>query len=128
MADPANVIAIDDIQMITGLACQVAVSPEEDIEALILRLNTLETAVSEAVEEDEELEGEAAVTELRESAEDAPVIKLVYSVLGQAVTEGASDIHFEPGEGEMRVRSAWTASSMRRRACRSGWSRAWSRA
>jgi type IV pilus assembly protein PilB len=104
MADPANVIAIDDVSMITGLTCQVAVSAEEDIDALILRLNTLETAVSEAVEEEEELEGEAAVTELRESAEDAPVIKLVYSVLGQAVTEGASDIHFEPGEGEMRVR------------------------
>ena len=103
MADPANVIAIDDVQMITGLACEVAVAAEEDIEALILRLNTLETAVSEAIEEDEE-EDEAQVTELRESAEDAPVIKLVYSILGQAVTEGASDIHFEVGDGEMRVR------------------------
>ena len=38
------------------------------------------------------------------SAEDAPVIKLVYSILGQAVGEGASDVHFEPGEDEMRVR------------------------
>ena len=104
MADPANVIAIDDVQMITGLACQVAVAAEEDIEALIIRLNTLESAVSEAIEEEEEAEGDAAVTELRESAEDAPVIKLVYSILGQAVNEGASDIHFEPGEGDMRVR------------------------
>ncbi len=104
MADPANVIAIDDVQMITGLACRVAVAAEEDIEALVLRLNTLESAVSKAVADEEELEGEAAVTELRESAEDAPVIKLVYSILGQAVNEGASDIHFEAGEGEMRVR------------------------
>jgi type IV pilus assembly protein PilB len=103
MADPANVIAIDDVQMITGLACEVAVAADEDIDALVLRLNTLETAVSEAIEEDEE-EDEAQVTELRESAEDAPVIKLVYSILGQAVTEGASDIHFEVGDGEMRVR------------------------
>ena len=38
------------------------------------------------------------------SAEDAPVIKLVYSILGQAVGEGASDVHFEPGEDQMRVR------------------------
>ena len=38
------------------------------------------------------------------SAEDAPVIKLVYSILGQAVGEGASDIHLEPEEGELRVR------------------------
>ena len=77
---------------------------EDDIEALIGRMNTLETAVSEAVAEEEELEGEAEVTELHESADDAPVIKLVYSVLAQAVGEGASDIHFEPDEGEMRVR------------------------
>jgi type IV pilus assembly protein PilB len=104
MADPANVLAVDDIQMMTGLNCRVAVAAEDDIEALIGRMNTLESAVSEAVSEDDELEGEAQVTELRESADDAPVIKLVYSVLAQAVSEGASDIHFEPDEGEMRVR------------------------
>ena len=38
------------------------------------------------------------------TADDAPVIKLVYSILGQAVEEGASDVHFEPEEDEMRVR------------------------
>jgi type IV pilus assembly protein PilB len=104
MADPANVLAVDDIQMMTGLSCRVAVAAEDDIEALIGRMNTLESAVSEAVSEEEELQGEAEITELRESADDAPVIKLVYSVLAQAVGEGASDIHFEPDEGEMRVR------------------------
>jgi type IV pilus assembly protein PilB len=104
MADPANVLAIDDIQMITGLNCRVAVAAADDIEALIRRLNTLEHAVSEAIDEDEEDELEADVRELRESADDAPVIKLVYSILGQAANEGASDIHFEPGEDEMRVR------------------------
>jgi type IV pilus assembly protein PilB len=104
MADPANVLAIDDIQMITGLNCRVAVAAADDIEALIRRLNTLEHAVSEAIDEDEGDELEADVRELRESADDAPVIKLVYSILGQAANEGASDIHFEPGEDEMRVR------------------------
>jgi type IV pilus assembly protein PilB len=103
MTDPANVLAVDDIQMMTGLSCRVVVAAGDDIDALIGRMNTLETAVSEAVEEEEEKEG-AEVTELRESADDAPVIKLVYSVLAQAVNDGASDIHFEPDEGEMRVR------------------------
>ena len=103
IADPANVLAIDDIHMITGLSCKVAVAAAEDIDSLIRRLNTLETAVTEAVDEDEESEL-SDVTELRESAEDAPVIKLVYSILGQAASEGASDIHFEAGEEEMRVR------------------------
>jgi type IV pilus assembly protein PilB len=105
MADPTNVLAVDDIQIATGLDCKVAVAPEEDIEALVSRLNTLQSAVSEAINEDEqEEEGLAEVSDFEVSAEDAPVIKLVYSILGQAVGEGASDIHFEPGEGEMRVR------------------------
>jgi type IV pilus assembly protein PilB len=104
MADPANVLAVDDIQMMTGLNCRVAVSAADDIDALTTRMSTLASAVSEAVEEEEEEEGEAEVTDLRESADDAPVIKLVHSVLAQAVNEGASDIHFEPEEGEMRVR------------------------
>jgi type IV pilus assembly protein PilB len=103
MADPTNVLAVDDVQIATGLDCRVAVAAEEDIEALIGRLNTLQSAVSEAVEEDAE-EELAEVSELQVSAEDAPVIKLVYSILGQAVGEGASDIHFEPAEDEMRVR------------------------
>jgi type IV pilus assembly protein PilB len=105
MADPTNVLAVDDVQIATGLDCKVAVAAEEDIEALISRLNTLQSAVSEAISEDEQdEEGLAEVSDFEVSAEDAPVIKLVYSILGQAVGEGASDIHFEPGEGEMRVR------------------------
>ncbi len=106
MADPANVFAADDVKMMTGLDCRVAVAAEVDIENLISRLNSLESAVSDAVSEDEEEEelSQAAVTEMRESADDAPVIKLVYSILGQAVNEGVSDIHFEPEERDMRVR------------------------
>ncbi len=106
MADPSNVLALDDIQMLTGLGCRVAVADPEDIESLIGRLSTLQHAVTEAADQDqEEDEGEGGdVTDLRESAQDAPVIKLVYSVLGQAVSEGASDVHFEPDEGDMRVR------------------------
>ncbi len=109
MADPANVLAVDDVQMMTGLNCRVAVAAEVDIENLISRLRSLESAVSDAVSEDAEEEEEgsltpASVSELRESADDAPVIKLVYSILGQAVNEGASDIHFEVEERDMRVR------------------------
>jgi type IV pilus assembly protein PilB len=107
MGDPTNVLAVDDIQMATGLDCRVAVAAEEDIEALITRLNTLQSSVSEAVieGEEEQEEGELAeVASMEVGAEDAPVVKLVYSILGQAVGEGASDIHFEPEEQDMRVR------------------------
>jgi type IV pilus assembly protein PilB len=106
MADPTNVLAVDDIQIATALDCRVAVASEEDIESLIGRLNTLQSAVSEAVIEGEAEAGDelAEVADMEVSAEDAPVIKLVYSILGQAVGEGASDVHFEPDEEEMRVR------------------------
>jgi type IV pilus assembly protein PilB len=106
MADPTNVLAVDDIQIATALDCRVAVAAEEDIEALIGRLNTLQSAVSEAIVEGEEEGADelAEVSDIEVGAEDAPVVKLVYSILGQAVGEGASDVHFEPDEGEMRVR------------------------
>jgi type IV pilus assembly protein PilB len=105
MADPTNVLAVDDIQIATGLDCRVAVAADEDIEALIGRLNTLQSAVTEATDEEDEVDdGIAEVADMQVGAEDAPVIKLVYSILGQGVGEGASDIHFEPDEDEMRVR------------------------
>src|SRR4029077_7367905 len=74
MADPTNVLAVDDIQIATALDCRVAVAAEEDIEALIGRLNTLQSAVTEAVSEGEaEAEGELAeVSDMEVSAEDAP--------------------------------------------------------
>ncbi|HWN72553.1 MAG TPA: ATPase, T2SS/T4P/T4SS family [Solirubrobacterales bacterium] len=104
MADPTNVLAVDDIQIATNLDCRVAVAADEDIEALIGRLNTLQSAVTESVIEEDEEDELAEVSDIQVSAEDAPVIKLVYSILGQAVGEGASDVHFETEEGEMRVR------------------------
>ena len=105
IADPANVLAVDDVQMATGLNCRVAVAPTQDIEALVSKLSTLQSTVAEAIDEDGlDEDGPDEITDLRASAEDAPVIKLVNSILGQAVTEGASDIHFEPNEGEMRIR------------------------
>jgi type IV pilus assembly protein PilB len=102
VADPANVLAVDDIRIATGMACRVAVAADDDIDALVSRLSTLESAVTEAFEEGEDELTD--VSELRESADDAPVVKLVYSILGQAVNEGASDVHFQPDDNELRVR------------------------
>ena len=103
MADPSNVLALDDLKLMTGHELQPVVASADDIAGLISRMNRLDDAVAEAVEEEAEEEG-VAVTEIRESAEDAPVIKLVNSVIAQAVEDGASDIHFEPEGRDMRVR------------------------
>jgi type IV pilus assembly protein PilB len=110
--DPANVLAVDDIQIATGLDCRIAVAAEDDVEALLARLGTLQSAAADAVIEEQdrqEFEEEEAgalaeVSSMQATAEDAPVIKLVYSILAQAVGEGASDIHLEPEEGELRIR------------------------
>jgi type IV pilus assembly protein PilB len=99
-ADPANLLALDDITMATGYDVRRAVASPEDIDALIEQLGTLEGSVHEIDEE----EYEAQVIELRESADEAPVVKLVHAVIADAVRRGASDIHFEPRGHDMRVR------------------------
>src|ERR671918_2327270 len=72
-ADPANVLALDDITMATGYEVRRAVASPEDIDALIEQLGTLAGSVHE-IDNDE---AEAEVIELRESADEAPVVKLV---------------------------------------------------
>ncbi len=96
MSDPANVLAVDDIALLTRLDIRPAVASTGDIAALITRMNRFEAAVQEAVEEGEDRAGPVEIVDLRESAEDAPVIKLVYSIIAHAAERGASDIHFEP--------------------------------
>jgi type IV pilus assembly protein PilB len=103
MADPSNVLALDDLKLMTGHEVRPVVSSPDDISGLIGRMSRLDDAVAAAVEEEEEEQG-ATITDIRESADDAPTIKLVNSVIAQAVEEGASDIHFEPDGREMRVR------------------------
>jgi type IV pilus assembly protein PilB len=99
-ADPANVLALDDIAMATGYEVSRAVASPEDIDAQIGQISTL----GEAVEEVGEAEDEAEIIELRDQADEAPVVKLVHSVIADAVRRGASDIHFEPRSNDMRVR------------------------
>ena len=104
MADPSNVLALDDLKLMTSHEIRPVVACSEDIAALISRMSRLDEAVAEAVEEGEEDQELAAVKDIRESADEGPVIKLVNSVIAQAVEEGASDVHFEPDGKEMRVR------------------------
>ncbi len=103
MADPSNVLAVDDIAIMTGYEIRVAVAPPDDIMGLVSRLDRLEDVVGESVEHYEEEEG-GDVVALHETSDDAPVIKLVNQLVGQAVERGASDLHLAPDGREMRVR------------------------
>ncbi len=98
MADPANVLTIDELSMITGMKMRPAAASADDIAALILKLNRLDETVAEIEEEEEP---EAVV--LDSAAPDAPIIKLVHSIIAQGVEHGASDIHCNPEIGEMQV-------------------------
>jgi type IV pilus assembly protein PilB len=104
-ADPSNVLGADDIALATGYEVRRAIATPEGIEALIGRLSKLSGSVKEL--EDEESGAEeigSELLELRASAEEAPVVKLVHSVIADAVNRGASDIHFDPSRGQMQVR------------------------
>jgi type IV pilus assembly protein PilB len=110
MADPANVRAIDDLAVMTGCEIRPLVASSEDIAATISRLGQLGQAVNAAASQqdedsrDRDRDTPAEVLDLRESADDAPVIKLVDQIIGQAVEQGASDIHLEPDGTGLRVR------------------------
>jgi type IV pilus assembly protein PilB len=105
MADPSNVLAVDDIAIMTGYEIRVAVAPHDDIAALVSRLDRLEDVVGESADHyaDGEEDGGELVA-LHESSEDAPVVKLVNQLVAQAVERGASDVHLAPDGRELRVR------------------------
>ena len=117
MADPTNVFALDDVAFMTNLqvlpvvASQVAIRKaidrnyESQTTAITGVLSELSSDLSDVeVLEDEEVGGKVDVFELKESADEAPVVKLVNMVLVDAIQKGASDIHFEPYEKVFRVR------------------------
>jgi len=115
MVDPTNVFAMDDIKFMTGFNIEPVVASESSILAGIDKaygttgedLETVMQSMSEMGDTDVELQSEEQqieLAELEKAADEAPVVKLVNVVLGDAVKRGASDIHIEPYEKEFRVR------------------------
>jgi len=122
VADPTNVFALDDIAFMTNLQILPVVAPQAAIRKAIEQhydqgaqadtvsmadmLSEITTDVSnvEVVETDEATQGNVNVFELKESADEAPVVKLVNMVLVDAIRKGASDLHWEPYEKVFRIR------------------------
>ncbi|HEX4837931.1 MAG TPA: ATPase, T2SS/T4P/T4SS family [Solirubrobacteraceae bacterium] len=100
MADPTNVLTVDDIAMLTGRRVRAASASIEDLNILITRLSRVEQSVEAIVDEDVQPDEELIMDE---ADKDAPVIKLVHSIIAEAIEQGASDIHIDPSEGDMRV-------------------------
>ena len=118
MVDPTNVFAMDDIKFMTGFNIEPVVASESSILEGIDKaygaggkgeedLESVMQSMSELSDEDVELQAEQQemdLSELEKAADEAPVVKLVNVILGDAVKRGASDIHIEPYEKEFRVR------------------------
>jgi type IV pilus assembly protein PilB len=104
MADPANILAVDDIAMMTRYDVHRAVATEEDVAAVIAHIDRVEHHIGLETEMEELAAAPAAVTDLETPTDDAPVVRLVHSIIAAAIERGASDIHFDPSSGDMNVR------------------------
>jgi type IV pilus assembly protein PilB len=101
-SDPSNVLGLDDIAMATGYPVRRAIATPEGIDAVMSQLSLLSDSVQEITREGDE-EGDDS-QELRASASEGPVVKLVNSIIADAIARGASDIHFDARNGDMHVR------------------------
>ena len=117
MADPTNVFAVDDVGFMTNLQVVPVVASQGAIRKAIERLYDVQTSglaevISEmegaqdveVVEGEEDTWAKFDIFELKESADEAPVVRLVNMVFVDAIRRGASDIHLEPYEKVFRVR------------------------
>jgi type IV pilus assembly protein PilB len=114
MSNPTNLDAIDELRFSTGYDIEPVVAGEYSLKKAVEKYyetvdDGLQDLLKEFDEEDiEVVEGavddEISVTALQAQIEEAPVVKLINGVLTSAVQKGASDIHFEPYEKDVRVR------------------------
>ena len=121
MADPLNVLAVDDVKRMTKMDVSPMIASEKAILDRLANLDTSRTGTMEDIIQDAAKQAEAEaeaesltvthetvdstnLAELAASTEEAPVIKLANLILVQAIKDRASDIHIEPFENMVRLR------------------------
>ncbi|KAA3662414.1 MAG: type II secretion system protein GspE, partial [Calditrichaeota bacterium] len=112
MSNPSDVAVTDSLRRTTKLEIEPAISPADDIKNALIEIygpsEVIDASYDEVIEkiqaEQPVPEEEKSAESLKEAAEDAPVIKLVNLIIGQAITDGASDIHISPEEDKLMVR------------------------
>jgi type IV pilus assembly protein PilB len=108
VADPGNIQGIDELRLATRYPLEIGVAARDDILVEIRRLARASEAFGAraAIEEElaEEEEDETDDLEVEDGISDAPLVRLVNSVIFQAAEDGASDVHFEPQEDCLLVR------------------------
>lgn len=116
MVDPLNILAIDDIRLVTGYDIEPVIATEEAVAKAIGRqfgsmgLAEVEETVKDLSSTDfgmdfeDATEEEIAVDKLKELVDEAPIVRVVNLIISQAINDGASDIHIEPDAKSVRVR------------------------
>ncbi len=113
LGDPFDLTAIDELAATTGLKIVPLAAPAPEIQSILDRLTSEATKgldLEELMKEEgevqilEEGQEEQSLDEMLESAEGAPVIRMVNMILVEALRTGASDIHIEPMEKKVRLR------------------------
>ncbi|MGC8971052.1 MAG: type II secretion system ATPase GspE [bacterium] len=103
MSNPVNIYALDDVRIITGREVEPVIASEGQINQALDKIYTIQKGLEETLlniaPEEEETETTVEVLE-----DEAPVVRLVNLTITQAVQEGASDIHIEPTESDVKVR------------------------
>ncbi len=106
MADPANVFALDDLKIVMDRPVRPVLASAEDIAKLIAQAGRLDSVVAQVVDQSDASDDRSAlsVADITDTSDDAPVVRLVNSIIARGVQDGASDIHFEPQAREVLVR------------------------
>jgi type IV pilus assembly protein PilB len=104
MADPQNVLALDDLRIITGYDCVPAIATRDDIMAAIEESYGAAARMGERDLVSEALGAETDASKMAEVTAETPIVKLVNFIITKAVSDRASDIHIEPQEKDLRVR------------------------
>jgi type IV pilus assembly protein PilB len=107
MADPGNVLAVDDARTLSGMPVRTVVATHDDLATAIDRFCRADDEIDDLASAFEESQAEAD-TDLSKVGDmvedDAPIVRFVNLLITQAIQDRASDIHIEPAETDLRVR------------------------
>ncbi|SHJ68569.1 type IV pilus assembly protein PilB [Anaerobranca californiensis DSM 14826] len=108
MADPLDVVAIDEISRTTGYEIEPVIATPDEIQRVLDHHYGIKESVDKVIknlEENKDIEKEMeAIEKLKEMVDDAPIVRVVNSIIEQAIRDGASDIHIEPAKDKLVIR------------------------
>ncbi|MEV4639249.1 ATPase, T2SS/T4P/T4SS family [Actinoplanes sp. NPDC049548] len=102
VTDPGDVVALDDVRASTGMSVRPVVVARSEVRRIIERLQREDSDLGDLV--DNSADDQAGMAAQATSADDAPIVRYVNSLIEQAVQNRASDLHLEPTEDGLRVR------------------------